>query len=120
MNSKEAALNDVFAGLEAESEQRGVARGQHIADEVARYGAIYKQMIQQNLLVDQSFKGQECNLTLRLSADGLVLDVTQNGGDGALCRAAKSAVVKVSQFPMPDDPDVVKKLRDIKLAVTPQ
>lgn len=110
----------MFAGLEAESEQRGGARGQHIADEVARYGAIYKQMIQQNLLVDQSFKGQECNLTMRLSADGLVLDVTQNGGDGALCRAAKSAVVKVSQFPMPDDPDVVKKLRDIKLAVTPQ
>lgn len=117
---KEAALNDMFAGLEAESEQRGGAKGQHIADEVKRYGAIYTQMIQQNLLVDQSFKGKECNLTMRLSADGLVLDVTQSGGDSALCRAAKSAVVKVSQFPMPDDPEIVKKLRDIKLAVTPQ
>ncbi|EAR54103.1 hypothetical tolA protein [Photobacterium sp. SKA34] len=117
---KEAALNDMFAGLEAENEQRGGAKGQHIADEVARYGAIYKQMIQQNLLVDQSFKGQECNLTMRLSADGLVLDVTQSRGDGALCRAAKSAVVKVSQFPMPDDPEIAKKLRNIKLSVTPQ
>ena len=117
---KEAALNDMFAGLEAESEQRGGAKGKHIADEVARYGAIYKQMIQQNLLVDQSFKGQECNLSMRLSADGLVLDVTQSNGDGALCRAAKSAVVKVSQFPMPDDPEIAKKLRNIKLTVTPQ
>ena len=109
----------MFSGLEAENEQRGGARGKHIADEVARYGAIYKQMIQQNLLVDQSFKGQECKLTLRLSANGLVLDVSQLAGNDTLCRAAKSAVLQVSEFPIPDNPDVAKQLREINLTVSP-
>ncbi|CAG20930.1 cell envelope integrity protein TolA [Photobacterium profundum] len=117
---QEAALNDMFAGLETESEQRGGARGQFVADEVSRYGAIYTQMIQQNLLVDQSFFGKECILTMRLSANGLLLNASEAGGDNRLCRAAKAAVVKVSQFPMPDDPQVVEKLRSIRLTVSPQ
>ena len=117
---QEAALNDMFAGLEAETEQRGGARGQFVADETDRYGAIYTQMIQQNLLVEQSFIGKECVIRMRLSANGLVLDASEDGGDGTLCRAAKAAVVKVSQFPMPEDPAVVEKLRSIRLTVSPQ
>ncbi|GAB6262130.1 cell envelope integrity protein TolA [Photobacterium sp. CCB-ST2H9] len=116
---QEAALNDMFAGLEAESEQRGGAKGQFIADEAARYGEIYKQMIQQNLLTDPSFNGKECNLQMRLSASGLLLDVADVGGDNSLCRAAKAAVVKVSQFPMPEDPAVAEKVRSIRLTVKP-
>ncbi|WP_120511237.1 cell envelope integrity protein TolA [Photobacterium salinisoli] len=116
---QEAALNDMFAGLEAETEQRGSAKGQFIADETARYGEIYKQMIQQNLLFDQNFSGKECNLQMRLSVSGLLLDVSDVGGDTGLCRAAKAAVAKVSQFPMPEDPAVVEKLRSIRLTVKP-
>ena len=117
---QEAALNDMFAGLEAESEQRGGARGQFVADETQRYGAIYTQMIQQNLLVEQNFIGKECVIRMRLSSNGLVLDASEDGGDSAVCRAAKAAVVKVSQFPMPDDPAVVEQLRSIRLTVSPQ
>ncbi|MGF1686629.1 cell envelope integrity protein TolA [Photobacterium japonica] len=117
---QEAALNDMFAGLEAETEQRGGAKGQFIADETARYGAIFKGMIEQNLLVEQSFIGKQCQIRMRLSANGLLLDAFEDGGDSNLCRAAKAAVVKVSQFPMPDDPAVVEKLRDIRLIVSPQ
>ncbi|WP_353933689.1 cell envelope integrity protein TolA [Photobacterium kishitanii] len=109
----------MFSGLEAENAQRGGARGKHIADEADRYGAIYKQMIQQKLLVDQSFKGQKCDLILRLSVNGLVLKVSQVSGNDTLCRAAKSAVLQVSEFPMPDNPDVVKKLQEINLTVSP-
>ncbi|MGR5061716.1 cell envelope integrity protein TolA [Photobacterium sp. DNB22_13_2] len=117
---QEAALNDMFAGLEAESELRGGARGQFVADERDRYGAIYRQMIQQNLLVEQSFIGKECVIRMRLSSNGLVLDASEDGGDSALCRAAKAAVVKVSQFPMPEDQAVVEQLRNIRLTVSPQ
>ncbi|PSW18692.1 cell envelope integrity protein TolA [Photobacterium sanctipauli] len=117
---QEAALSDMFAGLEAETEQRGGARGQFIADETQRYGAIYTQMIQQNLLVEQSFIGRECVIRMRLSANGLVLDASEEGGDRSLCRAAKAAVVKVSQFPMPEDPAVIERLRGIRLIVSPQ
>lgn len=117
---QEAALNDMFAGLEAETEQRGGVKGQFIADETARYGAIFKGMIEQNLLVEQSFIGKECQIRMRLSSNGLLLDAFEDGGDSSLCRAAKAAVVKVSQFPMPEDPAVVEKLRDIRLIVSPQ
>ncbi|MGR5141498.1 cell envelope integrity protein TolA [Photobacterium sp. DNB23_23_1] len=117
---QEAALNDMFAGLEAESELRGGARGQFVADERDRYGAIYRQMIQQNLLVEQSFIGKECVIRMRLSSNGLVLDASEDSGDSALCRAAKAAVVKVSQFPMPEDQAVVEQLRNIRLTVSPQ
>jgi len=117
---QEAALNDLFAGLEAETEQRGGARGQFVADESQRYGVIFKQMIEQNLLVDQALIGKECVIRLRLSTNGLVLDASNDGGDAALCRAAKAAVVKVSQFPMPEDPAVIEKVRSIRLTVSPQ
>ncbi|MGF1724086.1 cell envelope integrity protein TolA [Photobacterium nomapromontoriensis] len=117
---QEAALNDMFAGLEAETVQRDDSKGQFVADETARYGAIFKGMIEQNLLVEQSFIGKQCQIRMRLSSNGLVLDAFEDGGDPNLCRAAKSAVVKVSQFPMPEDPAVVEKLRDIRLIVNPQ
>ena len=116
---QDAALNDMLSGLEAENEQRDGAKDQHMKDEKNRYGAIYKQMIQQKLLVDQSFKGQECKLRLRLAANGLVLNVSQLAGNDTLCRAAKSAVLQVDVFPMPDDPNVVKQLREINLTVSP-
>lgn len=51
-------------------------------------------MIQQNLLTDQSFIGKQCVLSMRLSANGLLLNVDQVSGDNTLCRAAKAAVVK--------------------------
>ncbi|MEF1217742.1 cell envelope integrity protein TolA, partial [Photobacterium damselae] len=117
---QEAALDNIFDGLEAETQQRGGAKGQFIADETQRYGAIYKQMIQQNLLTDLCFIGKQCVLSMRLSANGLLLNVDQVSGDNTLCRAAKAAVVKISQFPMPEDPAVIEKLRNIKLTVSPQ
>ncbi|OOF28622.1 cell envelope integrity protein TolA [Salinivibrio sp. IB872] len=116
---QEAALNDLFSGLESEASQRQSARGQFIQDEVARYGAIFTQMIQQRLLVDDGLTGQECVVNMRLSPTGLLLDVKEKAGNTRLCRATKTAVVSVSQFPMPDDGDIIAKLREIELTVRP-
>lgn len=117
---QEAALNELFSGLESESATRDTARGRYISDEVSRYGSIYTQMIRQNLLVDNSFLGQECVVKMRLSGTGLLLDVTEVGGNKSLCRATKAAVLKVSSFPMPDDKDVAAQLQSIELTVKPE
>ncbi|MDD1782517.1 cell envelope integrity protein TolA [Enterovibrio sp. ZSDZ35] len=117
---QEAALNELFSGLESESANRDTARGRFISDEKARYGAIYTQMIRQNLLVDDSFLGQECVVKMRLSGTGLLLDVAEAGGNASLCRATKTAVLKVSSFPMPEDQDVAAQLQDIELTVKPE
>ncbi|SIN78947.1 cell envelope integrity protein TolA [Salinivibrio sp. ES.052] len=116
---QEAALNDLFSGLESEASQRQSARGQFIQDEVARYGAIFTQMIQQRLIVDDGLSGQECVVNMRLSPTGLLLNVEEKAGNTRLCRATKTAVASVSQFPMPEDGDIIAKLRDIELTVRP-
>ncbi|OCH15502.1 cell envelope integrity protein TolA [Aliivibrio sp. 1S128] len=114
---KEAALNDIFAGLEDETVQNSSAKQQHIDDEVNRYGAIYTQMIKQNLLTDQAYIGKACNVRIKLSSTGLLLNVTTLSGDAQVCRATKTAATKVNVFPMPTDGDVVTKLTNINLKV---
>ncbi len=117
---KEAALNDIFAGLEDETVQNSSAKQQHIDDEVNRYGAIYTQMIQQNLLTDEAYRGKSCRVKIKLASSGLLLSVTTLSGDAQVCRAAKTAVTKVNVFPMPTDGDVVTKLTNINLTVEPE
>ncbi len=117
---QEAALNDIFAGLENESVQNTSAKQQHITDEVNRHAEIYRQMIQQNLLIDQTYIGKTCRVKIKLSSTGLLLAMTTLGGDAQVCRAAKTAITKVNVFPMPRDPSVVAKLTDINLTVQPE
>lgn len=117
---KEAALNDIFAGLESETQQNSSAKQRFISDEKQRFGAIYTQMINRNYLRDDSDIGKECRVKIKLSSSGLLLDVTADGGDPVVCRKAKSAVTKVSSFPMSDDPDIAKELKNISLIVRPE
>lgn len=117
---KEAALNDIFSGLEDETVQNSSAKQQHIDDEVNRYAAIYTQMIKQNLLVDETYIGKSCRVKIKLASSGLLLSVTTLSGDTQVCRAAKTAVTKVNVFPMPADGDVVTKLTNIHLTVEPE
>lgn len=117
---QEAALNELFSGLESESATRDTARGRFVNDEVARFGAIYTQMIKQNLLVDDNLRGQECIVKMRISGTGLLLDVSEVGGNPSLCRATKAAVLKVSSFPMPDDKEIAAQLQNIELTVKPE
>ena len=117
---KEAALNDIFAGLEDETVKNRSAKDKHIDDEVNRYGAIYTQMIQQNLLIDEAYIGKSCRVKIKLASSGLLLSVTTLSGDAQVCRSAKTAVTKVNVFPMPTDGDVVAKLTNINLTVEPE
>ncbi|MEH0742358.1 cell envelope integrity protein TolA [Vibrio cholerae] len=120
---QEAALNDIFAGLESESQSNSSARSRHVASEADRYGAIYTQLIQQNLLLEDSFRGKSCLVNLRLIPTGsgaIVGNLSVREGDSRLCAATKSAVAKVGTFPLPTDQDIVNKLKDINLRVIPE
>ncbi|CAM2883534.1 cell envelope integrity protein TolA [Vibrio rarus] len=120
---KEAALNDIFSGLSAEAESNSSARNRAITDEVSRMGEVYKQMIQRELLVEDSYKGKNCRVNLRLLSTGssfIVSDIKTLSGDNALCRAAKLAVSKVASFPLPKDKAVIEKLKNINLTFAPE
>ncbi len=120
---QEAALNDIFSGLETEAQQNDSARGKFIADEATRYGAIYTQLIRDNLLLEDNFRGKSCKVNLRLIPTGsgaVVGNLSILDGDNQLCAAAKRAVARVNTFPLPKDQDVVAKLKNINLTVEPK
>ncbi|OBT15964.1 protein TolA [Vibrio sp. UCD-FRSSP16_10] len=120
---KEAALNDIFSGLEAEAQNNSTARSRAITDEVSRMGEVYKQMIQRELLLEDSYKGKNCRVNLRLLKAGstfIVSDLKTLSGDNGLCRATKLAVSKVASFPLPKDEAAIEKLKNINLTVAPE
>ncbi|HDY7869048.1 TPA: cell envelope integrity protein TolA [Vibrio vulnificus] len=117
---QEAALKDIFAGLETESSQNSAARSQHVLDEKNRYGAIYTQLIQQRLLKDEYLLGKSCKVNIKLiptGVDAIVNSVSILEGDTRVCNAAKSAILQVGSFPMPADDAVRQELRNINLTV---
>ncbi|HFQ4835975.1 TPA: cell envelope integrity protein TolA [Vibrio vulnificus] len=117
---REAALDDIFAGLETESSQNSAARSQHVLDEKNRYGAIYTQLIQQRLLKDEYLLGKSCKVNIKLiptGVDAIVNSVSILEGDTRVCNAAKSAILQVGSFPMPPDDAVRQELRNINLTV---
>ena len=121
--AQDAALNDVFSGLEAENEQISVARQKYITSELVRYGAIYTQMIQEKLLTEDAFKGKSCKINIRLIQAGkgaIVSKVSPIDGDARLCSAAKRAVAQVGTFPLPTEQDVADQLKNINLTVEPK
>lgn len=122
---QEAALNDIFAGLATEAQSNVAAREQYVTSEIERLGAIYKQLIQKNLLVEDSFRGKECRVNLRLlptGAGALVGELSILSGDNRLCAATRRAVAQVGSFPLPkqDESDIIAKLRNINLTVVPE
>ncbi|MEZ8288955.1 cell envelope integrity protein TolA [Vibrio sp. 10N.237.312.B06] len=120
---KEAALNDIFAGLETEATQNSSARQQFISDEAQHYGAIYTQLIQQNLLLEDSYRGRSCRVNLKLIPTGsnaILGRLSILDGDSRLCAATKRAVAQVQSYPLPKDPDIIKSLKDINLTVSPE
>ncbi|CAH0526313.1 cell envelope integrity protein TolA [Vibrio hippocampi] len=119
---KEAALNDIFSGLESEAAANSTARSRFVSSEVQRMGAIYTQLIQQNLLLEDSFRGKECKVNLRLipaGKDAVVGNVSIIEGESRLCSAAKRAIAKVGSFPLSTDADVNSQLKNINLTVVP-
>ncbi len=120
LKDREAALNDIFAGLETEASQNSAARSQHVLDEKNRYGAIYTQLIQQRLLKDEYLLGKSCKVNIKLiptGVDAIVNSVSILEGDTRVCNAAKSAILQVGSFPMPADDAVRQELRNINLTV---
>ncbi|UPR49246.1 cell envelope integrity protein TolA [Vibrio cyclitrophicus] len=95
-------------------------RSLHITSETERYGAIYTQLIEKNLLLENSYKGKSCKISLRLIPTGssaILGSLSVLSGDNRLCAATKRSVVQVRSYPLPSDPDVISKVKDINLII---
>lgn len=120
---QEAALDNIFSGLESEAALNTTARSKHVTSEVQRMGAIYTQLIQQNLLLEDSFRGKQCRVNLKLIPAGsgaIAGQVAVLDGDSRLCSATKRAIAQVGTFPLSKEADVNQQLKNINLTVVPE
>lgn len=106
--------------LAQEQTERRAARRTQVMGEVQKYTALITQKIQQNLIVDESFKGKVCRLNVRLAFNGLVTSVKILSGDKLLCQAAQRAVFKAETLPVSKEADIYNELKDINLTVEPE
>jgi colicin import membrane protein len=91
-----------------------------VLSEVDKYKALINDAIYRNLIVDQSMRGKECRLNIRLASNGLVTKVTILSGDSNVCRAAQTAVLRSDTLPVSREPDVYQQLKDINITVRPE
>lgn len=91
--------------------------------QVDKYAALIQQVISQQWNVpDDVQKDQIGKLLVRLAPGGVVLsvDIIQSSGNLALDRSARIAVLKASPLPVPSDPALFAKFRELRLTVEPQ
>lgn len=105
--------------LAAEAAARSRAKQAQVLSEVEKYTALIIAKIQQNLLLEDSMKGKQCRLNLRLAFNGLVTQVEALNGDKQVCDASIRAVRRADTLPVSKDKAVFEKLKNINLTIKP-
>lgn len=91
-----------------------------ILHEKQRYLAQIIAKIQKNWFVDDTMRGKECRLNMKLAPDGSLTQTTVLAGDYNLCLSAIEAVKKAGKFPMSSDPVVYDALKDLTTILRPE
>jgi colicin import membrane protein len=87
--------------------------------DISGYGDQVKAAIQQKFYEDPAFSGKTCTLRMNLAPDGLLISVSSEGGDPALCQAAIAAA-KSAKIPRPPSQAVYEAFKDASLVFKPE
>lgn len=107
----------------AEKSALQAVRNAAIQREVDRYKQAILGVIAQHWLVPKDMPHSlSCQLRVRLGPGGVVLSVhlLKSSGSAVLDRSAMTAVYKASPLPVPKDPAVFDKFRELRLTVRPE
>ena len=120
--AKERAENELLMAQEMASEQAELTqvRRRAVLSEVDKYTALISGAIKRHWNVDESMKGKQCVLNIKLASSGLVYNVTPISGDKIVCKSAQNAVYKAHTLPVSKDPEVFAQLKEINLTVQPE
>ncbi|EPR7087676.1 cell envelope integrity protein TolA [Vibrio fluvialis] len=91
------------------------------------WGAIYVQLINQNLPDQSKYKGEICRVNIRLHPSGSVRRVTilppppneKSTNQELLCNDVFLTVYRLKRFPMPKQASLKENLQNINLTVIP-
>ncbi len=114
---QEQMMQDALAAEQASLSQ---TRNKQVTSEVQRFTSMIRATIQRNLVVDESMRGKNCRIFIRLANDGFVTGTKILSGDTVVCRATKTAINKAGRLPVSSEPDVYNKLKEINLTVQPE
>lgn len=114
---QEKEMADALAAEQAALSQ---TRNRQVLSEVDKFTAMIRATIQRNLVVDESMRGKNCRVFIRLAPDGFVTSSQTLEGDPVVCRAAKAAIQKAGSLPVSREVDVYNKLKEINLTVSPE
>jgi colicin import membrane protein len=87
--------------------------------DISGYGDQVKAAIQQKFYEDPAFSGKTCTLRIKLAPDGLLISVSSEGGDPALCQAAIAAA-KSARIPRPPSQAVYEVFKNAPIDFKPQ
>lgn len=108
------------AAQSAAKQQADAAHQQQVNAELNRYAALITQAIEAQWTLLPGAKNQKLTTTMliELASDGRVLSVknVDSSGNDVLDRLALSAVYKASPLPVPNDPELFQKLKELKVS----
>jgi colicin import membrane protein len=117
---RKAREEELRQQLEAEERAAQEAKAR---SEIAKYVAYIRQKVTRNWLkpiVDT--RGLKCTVNVKLIPSGEVVGVTivHGSGNALFDRSVESAVRKASPLPLPEDPALVNRMRDINFVFNPE
>ncbi len=121
LHAEEQAL--LVKRLREEQQQLSAARSRQELSEINKYTTLITHAIgRQWIQPENTSRDISCVLFIRLAPNGEVLDVQliATSGDSVLDRSAVVAVYKASPLPVPEDPELSTKFREIRLKVKPE
>lgn len=109
--------------LAAEQKAIEAERARQVQGEVDRYIEIIKQKVQRNWIEPPSMReGLSCKVQVRLMPGGGVLSahVSASSGDPIFDASVEKAVLKASPLPLPADPTLFDRFRDLEFLFNPK
>lgn len=112
-------LFDNLASSQNTAKTHKTAEGKHGSDaEIKGYLNQITSAIQSKFYDADLYKGKTCNLRIKLAPDGVLISVTEEGGDPALCQAALAAA-KQAPIPEPPNKNVYQVFKNASLVFKP-
>lgn len=108
-----------------ESEERELAAAEQARaeeTEISRYLAAVRARVASVFIYPDMANGLNCTLYVRMIPSGEVVEarVTESSGNATFDRQAENAVRKAAPLPVPSDPRLFKRMREIKFVFDPE
>jgi len=117
---EQALMQDQMAAEEAKLAAEREAQAQ---SEIDKYRALIRQKIERNWRKPSATRsGLSCEVFVRLIPGGGVshVEITKSSGDGIFDSSVEKAVRKAEPLPVPPDPDLFDRFRDVRFVFKPE